>query len=73
MFISFMRLLAIAVALTVGVASPANAEWRRAETAHFIVYGDVPERTIRAYAQKVERFDALLRAYYPIADDHEIP
>lgn len=74
MFISCIRLLAVAVALiTAGVAGPANAEWRRAETTHFIVYGDVPERTIRAYAQKVERFDALLRAYYPIEVDHEIP
>ena len=75
MFIHCLRLLAVAVAVAVALltAGPAAAEWRRAETAHFIVYGDVPERTIRAYASKVERFDALLRAYYPIEVDHEIP
>jgi len=74
MIISCMRALAVAVALFAACAAgPVNAEWRRAETTHFIVYGDVSENTIRRYAQKVERFDALLRAYYPIEVDHEIP
>lgn len=74
MFIKGKRVLAVAVALLAACAAgAASAEWRRAETTHFIVYGDVSERTIRTYAQKVERFDALLRAYYPIVVDHEIP
>lgn len=74
MFRTCMRLLAVAGMLFVAAgAAPARAEWQRAETAHFIVYGDVSERTIRRYAQKAERFDALLRAYYPITVDHEIP
>lgn len=51
----------------------ASAQWRRAETAHFIVYGDTSEAAIRTYSRKIERFDALLRAYYPIQIDHEIP
>lgn len=62
-----------AVATMTVVAAPARADWRRAETAHFIVYGDVSERQIRTYAQKAERFDSLLRVYYPIVVDHEIP
>jgi len=65
-------LLAVA-ALTAFAASPAQAEWRRAETTHFIVYGDVSESTIRSYAQRLERFDGLLRAYYPIPSENEIP
>jgi len=62
-----------AVASFMLAAGPVRAEWRKAETAHFVVYGDVPERQLRAYAQKAERFDSLLRAYYPITVDHEIP
>ena len=65
--------LAVASALSSFVASPALAEWLRAETDHFIVYGDTSEGSLRRYAQKVERFDALLRTYYPIQTDHEIP
>lgn len=71
-----MRFILAAVAVisaTLSLASPARADWLRAETDHFIVYGDTSERNIRAYAEKVERFDALLRAYYPIAVDHEVP
>lgn len=74
MFTNSMKTLALGLALLVAcAASPARAEWRKAETAHFIVYGDVSERTIRAYAQKAERFDSLLRAYYPIENEYEIP
>lgn len=60
-------------ALAVFAAAPAHAQWRKAETAHFVVYGDVSERELRNYAQRLERFDALLRAYYPIEVDHEVP
>ncbi|MFC5342688.1 DUF1570 domain-containing protein [Brevundimonas staleyi] len=67
------RAILLATALSVCATAPARAEWLRAETEHFIVYGDTSERNIRAYAEKVERFDALLRAYYPIAIDHEVP
>lgn len=63
----------LAASLSLFIALPAKADWLRAETAHFIVYGDVPERELRAYAERAERFDGLLRAYYPIRVDHEIP
>ncbi len=65
--------MTVAAALGAFAASPALAEWLRAETDHFIVYGDTSEGSLRRYAQKVERFDALLRTYYPIQTDHEIP
>lgn len=70
--ISVARAAAMAVAL-MAAASGAKAEWLRAETDHFIVYGDTNRASIQAYARKIERFDALLRVYYPIAVDHEIP
>lgn len=72
--LTILRTAVLAVAaLTVFAAAPARAEWRRAETAHFILYGDVSERTLRTYATKIERFDALLRTYYPIQSDVQIP
>ena len=54
-------------------AAPAHAEWLRAETDHFIVYGDWSEASIRRYAQRIERYDALLRTYYPVSTENEIP
>ncbi len=68
-------LAGIAAATAAGLlgAPAAQAEWLRAETDHFIVYGDASEASLRRYAQKVERFDALLRTYYPIETDHVIP
>lgn len=66
-------LAAVVLAAAAFVAGPACAEWRRAETTHFILYGDVSERTLRTYATKIERFDALLRTYYPIQSDVQIP
>lgn len=60
-----------AAALIVAAASPAHAEWFRAESAHFIVYGDVGEGDLRSYVRKVERFDSLLRLYYPVANERE--
>ncbi|WP_295705652.1 DUF1570 domain-containing protein [uncultured Brevundimonas sp.] len=54
-------------------AQAARAEWLRAETEHFIIYGDSSERRMRDYARKVERFDSLLRAYYPIRTEHHLP
>jgi tetratricopeptide (TPR) repeat protein len=59
------------VAFTGVSATSANAEWLKAESPHFIVYGDVGEGEMRAYVRKVERFDAVLRTYYPVANSHE--
>lgn len=74
MFIGFARTLVVGLALIVACAAgPARAEWRKAETEHFIVYGDTSERDIRSFAQRIERFDALLRTYYPIEVDYQTP
>jgi len=63
----------VVTALIVFAAAPARAQWQRAETDHFVLYGDVSERTLRTYATKIQRFDALLRTYYPIQNDVQIP
>lgn len=59
-------------ALVVLAASPARAEWLRAETEHFVIYGDTSEGALRNYAQKVERFDRLLRTWFPPRDPNLI-
>ena len=42
----------------------ALAEWRRAQSEHFVVYSDGSERGLRDYTAKLERFDALLTSRF---------
>ena len=42
-------------------AAPAQAKWLKAETEHFVVYGEGSEGRLRDYAAKLETFDDLLR------------
>ncbi|WP_433947579.1 hypothetical protein [Brevundimonas diminuta] len=56
-----------ALFLTAGTAlwaTSAQAEWRRAETSSFIIYGEGSENDLRPHAEKLERFDALLRRQF---------
>lgn len=66
-------LMGLVLLTLAAAAAPARAEWLRAETDHFVIYGDTSERSITNYARKLETFDALLRAYYPFPIDHEVP
>jgi len=50
-----------ALVLALSAPQAALADWRRAETAHFVVYSNGSERNLRDYAARLERFDALLR------------
>lgn len=47
--------------LALSAPQAALADWRRAETDHFVVYSNGSERNLRDYAARLERFDALLR------------
>lgn len=61
-------LTALAATILLGLvatASPARAEWLRGESEHFVVYGDTSAGAMRDYVRKVERFDSLLRLYFP--------
>ena len=70
----FWRRVMISAAAGLALSAQAvRAEWLRAETEHFVIYGDSSERGMRDYARKVERFDSLLRAYYPIRTEHHLP
>jgi len=42
----------------------AHADWRKAETAHFIVHSNGFERDLRDYAVELERIDQLMRTYF---------
>ena len=55
---SLPAFLALVVAL---VAAPAPAEWQRASSPHFIIYADESPEKLRAFAEKLERFDKAVR------------
>lgn len=57
---SLIALLTIAGGATAGT-------WLQAETDHFIVRGEVSERTLRKWTLKLSAFDAVMRANYPAA------
>lgn len=54
-------LLGAALVLALSAPQAALADWRRAESAHFVVYSNGSERNLRDYTARLERFDALLR------------
>ena len=48
----------IAATITTG----AEAKWLRADTDNFIIYSESSERSLRSFAENLQRFDATLRA-----------
>ncbi|MGZ9113024.1 MAG: hypothetical protein ACXW3K_00250 [Brevundimonas sp.] len=65
--VSALRAILIAVSVF-AVPGLAHAEWRKAETKHFIVYGSTFERELRADAIGLERVDQLMRTYFALPD-----
>ncbi len=61
--------LAALASLAVLFTSVAHAEWLRAESPHFVVYGDLPDAEIRSTIDALEKFDAALRSLSEIAED----
>ena len=61
---SAVQRLLIGLALIALTPASALAEWRRAQSEHFVVYSDGSERSLRDYTAKLERFDALLTARF---------
>jgi hypothetical protein len=51
----------VAGAILVITATPAMAEWLRAESERFVVYSEGSERNLRSYIQDLETFDRVLR------------
>lgn len=61
---SVIHRLLLALVLIALTPASALAEWRRAESQHFVVYSDGSERSLRDYTAKLERFDALLASRF---------
>ena len=57
----------LAAMLVLAAPGVASADWVKAESARFIVYGAGDERDVRAYAEKLEGFEEILRAYHGMA------
>lgn len=49
-----------------GLASPAAAEWHKAETENFVIYSEGKEDRVRAFARELELYDALLHQLHGI-------
>jgi Protein of unknown function (DUF1570) len=56
--------LLLGIVLTTLAPTAALADWRKAESANFIVYSDGSERGLRDYTIELERIDQLMRAYF---------
>jgi hypothetical protein len=64
------RVAALAALMLVGLfAAPAEARWVRAESPRFIVYSEGDESVARAFAEKMEMFDNLLRARHGLPEN----
>jgi Protein of unknown function (DUF1570) len=59
-----LRIFCALLAIT-SVATPALADWHEASSDHFVIYADQSEKTVREYAEKLERYDAAMRQLMP--------
>jgi tetratricopeptide (TPR) repeat protein len=66
-----IRTLLIAVALLLPTA--ARAEWREAASANFIVYTEGSEAEARTFAEKLEKFNFVLRRYHNVREAAQVP
>jgi len=57
----FLRLGLWTVLCCVVGAGPAAAAWHQASSRHFVIYSDEKPERLRAYAEKLERFDKAVR------------
>lgn len=56
-----MRILSLIACSLATIAAPSAAEWQRASSPHFIIYADEDPAKLRAFAEKLERFDKAVR------------
>jgi tetratricopeptide (TPR) repeat protein len=68
-----LKTLALAVGAAITAASPAQAAWRQASTAHFVIYSEDDEKSLRDFATKLERYDAAMRYIRGLSDPEISP
>jgi len=61
------KLFAAAAALLGTTAG--NAAWYQAQSKHFVVYADTSEADVRAFTEKLERFDKAIRVWHVAKED----
>ncbi len=59
---------AFALIAATAAATPVSAEWQRASSAHFIIYADESPDKLKAFAEKLERFDKGVRVSRSMKD-----
>jgi tetratricopeptide (TPR) repeat protein len=55
-----MRYVATSCIALLLFASTASADWLEASSDHFVIYGDQPEKQIRGFAERLERFHTAM-------------
>jgi hypothetical protein len=60
--------LCFGAAAALALAAPASAAWQQASSKHFLIYGDMPADEMKAYATKLEKFDAASRLIRSMKD-----
>lgn len=65
-----VRVTIFAAALA-ALATPAEAKWLRADTESFIIYSEGNEKSLRTFAENLQRFDATLRVRFGLAEAQE--
>ena len=55
-----------ALALAAAAPAAAEAKWLEANTRHFVVYSEGGEQELREFAEKLEKFDYVLRTYHQV-------
>lgn len=51
----------LAAILAILLSSPSSAAWHKASSRHFIIYSEEEPARLKAYAEKLERFDSAVR------------
>lgn len=69
----FRKLLSTVALTVLALSSPAEASWRQASSKHFVVYADDSADRIKAYTERLERFDQAIRYWHNTPEDKRGP
>ena len=61
-----------AIGATIGATSQVSAQWREVETAHFLIVSESPPAQIEKFAERLEKYDKLMRLATGTAQDDPV-
>ncbi len=67
------KMLLAACAFSAALPGVANAAWYQASSKHFVVYDDDSPERVRAFTERLERFDQAIRHWHNTAEDKRGP